>query len=915
MIHLLGEILGQVIREQESPAALEQEERIRALAKKRREGNPDAEKELTAEISSLDPPSAHAVAAAFSLYFDLVNAAEEIHRVGILRKREIEKHPRPVHDSIGEAVALLKEQGVSSPQMADLLNNLDIELVLTAHPTEARRRTILSKLNRISEILKNLRKPDLLPREYERLHRALHDEVTVFWLTERSRTVRPTATDEVRTSLFFIDQVLWQTLPRIYDDLNKALQEYYPGLGVEKPWLRMASWVGGDRDGNPNVTTEVTAETLRLHRGLAVEKHRQALQDLARKLSISSRLAPPHSRLRQWLEERRPFPAHIAYLERRYIYEPYRLVLALLASDLAEASQQDMTFHLLSDAPHRSRLRLEDFVEPLKAIRESLPPALQESDLDTLLRQLQVFGLQSARLDIREDARRIHSALGEVLRGLAIAQQNPDYLQTDAAQRVELLVNLLAQPNPDLAPHPGITPHTAETWSLFKFLARARQMYQGDLFGPLILSMTHSAADVLAALLILRWSAGISSDGKESASPGVEQIAPLFETIADLQSAPQILSDLFQLKPYRDFLRQSGDHQIVMIGYSDSNKDGGYLAANWALYQAQERIAAVCRENGVKLTLFHGRGGTVARGGGPANRAIRAQPPGTLSGRFRLTEQGEVVAERYANPEIAHRHLEQIASAVLLASGQPAHTNALPQSWREAMTVMADCAEAAYRSLVYEFPGFLAFWQTVTPLEEIMRLQIGSRPAARMTSGGGEKLTIGKIRAIPWVFSWMQSRFNLPGWYGLGTGLSCTEIPLNLLQQMYQNWGFFRSVLDNAEMSLLKADMQIAHLYCGLASDRAQADQIYRQIFQEHRLTCEALLRINGHNELLEDSPVIQRSVKLRNPYVDPLNYIQVEMLRRLRELPDQESPEAESIRETIILTINGIAAGLRNTG
>jgi len=346
----------------------------------------------------------------------------------------------------------------------------------------------------------------------------------------------------------------------------------------------------------------------------------------------------------------------------------------------------------------------------------------------------------------------------------------------------------------------------------------------------------------------------------------------------------------------------------VMIGYSDSNKDGGYLAAGWALYQAQEAIARVCSEHGVSLTLFHGRGGTVARGGGPAGRAIRAQPPGTVRGRFRLTEQGETIASRYADPDLAHRHLQQIVSAVLLASGERSGRDVAP-AWRMDMDAMAIAARDAYHALVERTPGFLEYWRQATPIEEISRLRLGSRPAARR--GGAP--TRNDVRAIPWVFSWMQSRFNLPGWYGLGTALERVE-PARL-REMYASWPFYRAMLDNAEMSLLKADMGIAALYSDLVEDRSLAAAVFSMIADEYRRTCDTILAVTGHAALMDGEPVIQRSVQLRNPYVDPLNYLQVEMLRRLRALPDGETPEAEAVREVIVLTINGIAAGLRNTG
>jgi phosphoenolpyruvate carboxylase len=387
-------------------------------------------------------------------------------------------------------------------------------------------------------------------------------------------------------------------------------------------------------------------------------------------------------------------------------------------------------------------------------------------------------------------------------------------------------------------------------------------------------------------------------------------IAPLFETVDDLQNAPEILDRLFYHTQYRQHLKANGDHQMVMIGYSDSNKDAGYLSANWNLYLAQEKIAQVCSENGVKLTLFHGRGGTIARGGGPASRVILAQPPGTINGRFRLTEQGETIASRYSNPDMAFQHIEQVISAVISASLPGENDLQVSPEWRQELEVMSEAAKQAYRGLVYQSPGFMSFWQQVTPIHEITQLRIGSRPAARQP--GTHKVS--KIRAIPWVFSWMQSRFNLPGWFGLGTGLKAAS-SADALKKMYADWPFFRVILANAEMSLQKADLEIARLYLTLVDDQKQADNFYQIISTEFQQTREQILAINGNSNLLDDEPELQRSIQLRNPYIDPLNFIQVETLHRLRAIKNHNNPQAEELQNIIVLTINGIAAGLRNTG
>ncbi len=910
-IRYLGELLGQAISEQESPALFETEERIRALAKARRAGDESAAAELAAQVAALTADQARAVASAFTLYFDLANLAEEAQRVDALRERERAQDPAPPGESIAEAIAALKQRGVSSEQMAQLLRNLRIELVLTAHPTEAKRRTILSKLKRISEIVHALNDSNPLPRERDASAASISAEITSLWLTHRARTRRPAVTDEVRTGLYFVDAILWDALPRIYADLDAALAQHYPDLTAPPHWLTFASWIGGDRDGNPNVTTEVTAETLRLHRGLAVERHRAELQDLARRISLDEHRAPPPRELQTWLDSRRPLPARVAFLETRYVNEPYRLILSLLASDLEYASKDDMTARLLEDTPHTARLHPSDLTVPLDWIARAIPPRLAQDRFKTVRRQLDIFGLHAARLDIREDSARLASTLGEILRALNLASH---FETADHLTQTRLLLDLLAQSErpASLAKNPGVTAETAETWALFRLLARVQKVYGHDLLGPFIISMTRGSADVLTVLVLARWA---------GCEQGL-QIVPLFETLDDLNAAPRILADLFALDVYRAHLATSNGEQIVMIGYSDSNKDGGYLAANWELYQAQERIAQVCREHGVKLMLFHGRGGTVARGGGPANRAIRAQPPGTVNGRFRLTEQGETIVSRYADPELAHRHLEQITSAVILASVADvsgamtvliSHSHHTPPDtfpeWRAAMDAMSTVARDAYRALVYETPGLVDFWRAATPLDEITRLSIGSRPSSR---GSGDA-QITRIRAIPWVFSWMQARFNLPSWYGLGTALNGQ--PLARLQEMYAAWQFFRALLDNTEMSLLKADMGIAALYSELVPDHAAAEKILKRVRGEYELTRRTVLEITRHSELMEEDPVIQHSVVLRNPYVDPLNYIQVEMLRRLRELPDPNNVEADALREVIAVTINGIAAGLRNTG
>jgi phosphoenolpyruvate carboxylase len=779
--------------------------------------------------------------------------------------------------------------------MQALLDALSIELVLTAHPTESRRRTVISKLQRLAHLLDRLSHGRVSARQQKKLRDAIRAEVVSLWLTDRHRTARLAATDEVRTGLYFVSSVFWEALPAIYDDLEDALAAHYPGLRAPSAWLRLASWMGGDRDGNPNVTHRVTAETLRLHRGLAVEKHRESLQSLARHLSISDHRLPPPPELTKWIESRRPFPPHVAFIEERYVAESYRLVLSLLAGDLAEASSDDMTARLLERGEHHARVDTRDLLGPVEMIAAHLPPSLARNEIERVQRQLHIFGLQSMRLDIREESGRLNASLGEILRALHLAD---DFTSMPVEEKLPLLTRLLSGPLPPLSPNPGVTAEAAETWSVFQLIWRVKEVFGAELLGPFVISMCRSECDVLAVLLLARW---------KGCDQGM-QIVPLFETIDDLQAAPAILERLYSLPLYLEHLHTCGDEQMVMIGYSDSNKDGGYVTANWSLYQAQEQVTRVSQEHAIALTIFHGRGGTIARGGGPANRAIRAQPPGSVNGRFRLTEQGETIAGRYSNPELAHRHLEQLVHAVLTASS-PQEVKEVPPVWREMMDGMSAVGFRKYRELVYETPGFIDFWQAATPLDEIKRLHIGSRPAAR-----GQSSAVTKIRAIPWVFSWMQSRFNLPGWYGFGSALVAVQDQA-LLREMYRGWLLFKTMIDNTEMSLIKADMDIASLYVGLVPDQEMGRRFYNTILDEYQRTREAVLSISGHAYLLDAEPVTQNAVLVRNPYVDPLNYVQVEMLRRLRALPDPDGEQARAIREVVTITINGIAAGLRNTG
>jgi len=904
-IRKLGNALGRVISTIEGEDVLATEETLRKLAKASRSGDMDAEAKLQAEVAKLDPAKAFEMTMAFTTYFELVNIAEENCRIQILRDRRSRRAENPdnppIRETIEAAVAELKERGVTAGEMQELVDRLHIELVLTAHPTEAKRRTMLTKLSRLSSMLRRQHAPaehrfsaqDAIDIEYE---------IASLWLTDRSRTERPEVTDEIRTGLWYFDQSLWDTLPRLQRDLAGALARYYPEVKAPSRWLTFGSWIGGDRDGNPNVTTGVTATALGMHRRLALTRLDSAARDLSRMLSVSTRRDSISPRMAALLKESEHLSKHLERLADRYPHEPYRLLLAVLCAQ-CEAQPVSLSEALLGQNEMEKPMRQEQAAEVLDAIIESLEQSrgamLAGGGMATLRQQLETFGLHMARLDVRQHSGWHESAIGELL---APKLDGRKYADLKESAKVELLTAMLEKD--------GVEKLAAETDTLseeaervlgpLRVMRRAQELLGPEAVGVYVISMANALSDVLEVQLFQRWC-GVTMP-----------IAPLFETLADLDNAPGILELMFGHCSYNRHLSATGRHQVVMLGYSDSNKDCGYLAANWALFEAQENITRACADAGVACTLFHGRGGSIARGGGPAAKAILAQPVGLRDGSIRITEQGEVLSTRYHDPELAHRILEQMTYGVLLGSYEARHKREIPGAWAHAMEELAKTSVAAYRAAVREDPDFIEFWKQATPIDMIGQLKLGSRPAFRRAT-----TTVENLRAIPWVFSWMQSRFNFPGWFGLGTALEAytKEHGAGLLQTMYKEWAFFKTVIDNAQLTMVKADMPIAKLYAGLVEDEGLRERVFGLISEEHRRTRESLMAITGQSELLENEPVLLRSVKLRNPYIDPMNYIQVEMIRRLRNNPDLPDAERDAIQNVIELTINGISHGLKNTG
>ncbi len=906
-IRTLGTALGRVIRTMEGDEAYATVEKLRQLAKLSRADDKAATAALSETVAGMTASGAFAQAMAFTLYFELVNLAEENFRIHLLRERRSARRVeagktgagQPIRESIEAALCELKARGVSAAEMQALLDRVAIELVFTAHPTESKRRTLLTKLKRLGEMLRNV-----IPGSEAALDAdALDREIASLWLTDRSRVARPEVTDEARTGLWYFDTNLYEVLPRLQVDLQRALKLHYPSVKAPSRWLTFGSWIGGDRDGNPFVTAGLTANILTLHRRLAVEKLRKGIYALSRTLTVSDRRDAISPAMKKMLREHRHISKHVEALTGRYPHEPYRLLLGGLRDRLDQASAELIAGPsplVDANAPkNESPFNTDTPREILRVIRESLQAGrgalLADGEVSDIEHQLEVFGLHTARMDIRQHSGHHENAVAECI-------GRKDYVKLPEAERREVLASALASAKPlSAAQIAEMSPATRNVLEPLALCSRVIAEFGPEALGIYIISMTTEASDLLEVRLLMTLA-------------GADlPVAPLFETLEDLNHAPAVLGDLFKHPAYAATLAAQGGHQHVMLGYSDSNKDCGYLTANWALFKSQEEITAVCREHQVRTTLFHGRGGSIARGGGPAAKAILAQPIGLRDGGIRVTEQGEVLSTRYHDPDLAHRILEQMTYGVLLGAHAAGTPRPVAAEWSEAMETMSAAGFAAYKRLVHDDPGFLDFWKEATPIDEISNLKFGSRPTYRKATQ-----SVGDLRAIPWVFSWMQSRFNFPGWFGLGSALDSIlkrgPAGKKLLRTMYAEWPFFQTLLDNAQVTMRKADMSIARVYSSLVKDEALRARIQRELEKEYARSETAVLAITSQRQLLAHEPVLLKSVQLRNPYIDPLNYIQVEMLRRLRSGTLAKSEE-EALRAVVELTINGVSGGLKNTG
>ena len=895
---LLGSVLTEVIRAGEGEHALELHDRAVALAQRARAGAAEAADELGRLVAGLSLERAEVLIRSLTRWLQLVNLAEDNERIRRLRRRAAREGARH-QGTLLHAVGRLSARGTSAEELAHVLAAAELSLVLTAHPTEARRRTTIEKLTRIFAVLRQLdeRLPGARDEAAARLELAAI--VQELWGSDEVRAVSVTVADEVQGGLDHFTTTIARVLPQLYRDLEAAIATTYPGADVPVPaLLTFGTWMGGDRDGNPNVTPAATEAALDAMRAACLRFLEARVDGLAARISLSSRVTGVPAELEAMTAaaaER--FPERAAELERRHRQEPYRRAFALVrerlrATPAAAPGGYAGPDQLLAD------LRVAE-----RALQGPHGAYVAAAELRDVIRQVEVFGFHFARLDVREHAKVHRRALAEILSVLGLHE---GYETLGDEERAALLAREIADRRPviptDLS---GFSPATRQAVETFRTLKRLLAGAHAGAVRSYIISGAGSAADVLEVLLLMK-EAGLARAGGEDAAL---RVVPLFESGETLRGAGETMRLLLGQPVYRAALRAVGDEQEVMIGYSDSNKDVGYVASGWDTYRAQVEVADALREHGIAWIFFHGRGGAVGRGGGPANVSILAQPPGTVAGRMKVTEQGEVLAAKFSVPEVAHRELELTASAVLLSTLE---RRDLPgperlAGFEAAMEEMAQRSSRAYRDLVYGDPGFPAFFRAATPVEEISRLRLGSRPARR-----GDVEGIEDFRAIPWVFSWTQSRIVLPAWYGLGTALEAAieAHGLELLREMRAEWPFFGALLSNAEMACAKADLGIGRRYAELCEDEELRERVWARIAGEFQRTTEQLMRVNGEGHLLDREPVLRDSIDRRNPYVDPLSYVQVDLLRRSRAGHGGAALALASLH-----AVNGIASGLRNTG
>ncbi|HRQ97082.1 MAG TPA: phosphoenolpyruvate carboxylase, partial [Candidatus Accumulibacter phosphatis] len=902
-IRLLGRVLGDTLRAQEGEAIFELIERIRVSAIRfHRDDDRSARQDLTAILDSLSRQQTQSVVRAFSYFSHLANIAEDQHHIRRSRAHLIAGSP--AHEgSLAHALQRAAMAGIDATRLRSFFDEASIVPVLTAHPTEVQRRSTLNGQREIAELLQRRDGSQLTPEERDALEEALRRAVLGLWQTRMLRSTRLLVLDEVVNGLSYYDYTFLRQLPRLYGWLEDHLAVTHAGLrNAELPaFLRLGSWIGGDRDGNPFVTAAVTREALRLQSVRALRFHLDEVHALGAELSLAEDLVSVSDALHT-LAARSPDTAATR------ADEPYRRALTGVYARLAATARRldgiDPDRHAVGEsAPYADA---GEYAGELDIIHHSLvangSSLLARGRLRELRRAARVFGFHLASLDLRQNSEVHERVVGELLEA---AMPGTAYRQRDEAGRISLLLAEIGSARPLASAHLEYSEETRDELEIFHTAAAAQRAYGANAIENYIIAKTDGVSDLLEVALLLK-ECGLLLPRVQTLALN---IVPLFETITDLRNCPRVMDELLSLPAYRQLLGSRDHLQEIMLGYSDSNKDGGFLTSGWELYKAEIALVEVFARHGVKLRLFHGRGGSVGRGGGPSYQAILAQPGGAVQGRLRITEQGEVIASKYSNPELGRRNLEIVAAAVLEATLVASADPAPRADYLETMEALSQSAHRAYRGLVYETEGFERYFWESTVIAEIAHLNLGSRPASRRKTTAIEDL-----RAIPWVFSWAQCRLMLPGWYGFGSALrdflAAHPDGLQVLQRMHREWGFFRTLLSNMDMVLAKSDLAIASRYAELVSDPALRAAIFPRLQAEWQATVDGLLAITGQSRLLADNPLLARSIRHRFPYLDPLNHLQIELIRRLRAGSDDEH-----VKRGIHLTINGIAAGLRNSG
>ncbi|VVE28073.1 phosphoenolpyruvate carboxylase [Pandoraea capi] len=934
-IRFLGRLLGDVLREQQGSDAFDLVETIRQNAVRfHREGDRSAARALDTLLNGLTNEKAIQVVRAFSYFSHLANIAEDRHHN---RRRRVHAlaGSRPQPGSLSAALQSLKDAGRDDPAtLQAFFASALIVPVLTAHPTEVQRKSILDAEREIARLLEH-RDDALTERESARNTESMRAYVTTLWQTRMLRSSRLTVADEIENALSYYRSTFLTEIPALYDDVAAELHDAVPSVRSEGlgRFLQMGSWIGGDRDGNPNVTAQTLQLAITRQATEIFAHYLEQVHSLGAELSVSHLLAGASDALLT-LARRSPDDSP------HRTDEPYRRALIGVYARLA-ATAREWVGHV----PHRGAvgnaspyLDASEFISDLNTVVASLMAhhgsALISRRLGPLVRAAEVFGFHLASIDLRQSSD-VHEAVIAELFAKAGVEAN--YAKLDEHEKLALLLRELREARPLFSPYLEYSQRTRDELAVFCAARDIRARFGARAVRNYIISHTETVSDLVEVMLLQKetglFQGALGSDGAKPVEPKVgAMVIPLFETIADLRNAPVIMREFFDIPGMPAVVTQQGGEQEVMLGYSDSNKDGGFLTSNWELYKAELALVRLFEEKGIRLRLFHGRGGTVGRGGGPTYQAILSQPPGTVNGQIRLTEQGEIIASKFANPEIGRRNLETIVAATLEATLLPSR-NQPPRlaAFEAVMQTLSDTAFAAYRDLVYETPGFTDYFFSATPIAEIAELNIGSRPASRKFSDPKHR-RIEDLRAIPWGFSWGQCRLLLTGWYGFGSAVSAyldgdggksgkpakasqedkagRDKRLDTLRQMVKRWPFFANLLSNMDMVLSKTDLAVASRYAELVPDEKLRKRVFNRIVAEWQSTSQALALITGHEERLADNPMLARSIKNRFPYLDPLNHLQVELLRRHRA-----GESDERARRGIHLSINGIAAGLRNTG